>query len=174
MKHILRSISVFLTAALIIPLFSGLRIEAATGIKIADSKNFPDANFRAVVKTYDSNKDGYLSDSEISGVTNIVCEGKKITSLKGIEYFTALQGLWCANNNIKTVNLKGNGFTVFVEDGQGVKKGDKLMTFDTAYVKANAPSDACLCVFTNLPEGKEVALLKNGNIKALEDAVEIK
>ena len=108
MKHILRSISVFLTAALIIPLFSGLRIEAATGIKIADSKNFPDANFRAVVKTYDSNKDGYLSDSEISGVTNIVCEGKKITSLKGIEYFTALQGLWCANNNIKTVNLKGN------------------------------------------------------------------
>ena len=48
------------------------------------------------------------------------------------------------------------------------------MTFDTAYVKANAPSDACLCVFTNLPEDKEVALLKNGNIKALEDAVEIK
>ena len=72
-----------------------------------------------------------------------------------------------------TVNLQGKGFTVFVTEGQAVKKGDKLMTFDIAYVKANAPSDACLCVFTDLPEGKKVALLKTGNVKALEDAVEI-
>ena len=69
--------------------------------------------------------------------------------------------------------LQGKGFAVFVTEGQAVKKGDKLMTFDIAYVKANAPSDACLCVFTDLPEGKEVVLLKAGNVKALEDAVEI-
>ena len=72
-----------------------------------------------------------------------------------------------------TVNLQGKGFTVFVKDGQEVKKGDRLMNFDTAYVKVNAPSDACLCVFTDLPEGKEVTLLKTGSVNALEDAVEI-
>lgn len=108
MKHILRSISAFLIAALLMPAFTGFRAEAASGVKIADTNNFPDANFRAVVKTYDTDKNGYLSDAEISRVININCKGQGITNLKGIEYFTALQGLWCENNKIKTVNLKSN------------------------------------------------------------------
>ena len=32
------------------------------------------------------------------------------------------------------------------------------MEFDDEYIKANAPSDACLCIFTDLEEGKEVHL----------------
>ena len=89
-----------------------------------------------------------------------------LTTKDGLEYLLHI--------GIDTVKLQGKGFTVFVEEGQSVKKGDKLMTFDTAYVKANAPSDACLCVFSGLPEGKEVFLLKTGGVKALEDAVEIR
>ena len=99
---------------------------------------------------------------------NFVFETKHalgLTTKDGMEYMLHI--------GIDTVNLQGKGFTVFVTEGQAVKKGDKLMTFDIAYVKANAPSDACLCVFTDLPEGKKVALLKTGNVKALEDAVEI-
>ena len=88
-----------------------------------------------------------------------------LTAKDGTEYLLHI--------GIDTVNLKGNGFTVYVTEGQEVKKGDKLLAFDTDYVKANAPSDACLCVFTDLPEGKEVTLLKAGRVKALEDAVEI-
>ncbi|HBX74550.1 MAG TPA: hypothetical protein DEG55_00125 [Acidaminococcaceae bacterium] len=88
-----------------------------------------------------------------------------LTTKDGTEYLLHI--------GIDTVNLKGNGFTVYVTEGQEVKKGDKLLAFDTDYVKANAPSDACLCVFTDLPEGKEVTLLKAGRVKALEDAVEI-
>ena len=88
-----------------------------------------------------------------------------LTTKDGTEYLLHI--------GIDTVNLKGNGFTVYVTEGQEVKKGDKLLAFDTDYVKANAPSDACLCVFTDLPEGKEVNLLKAGRVKALEDAVEI-
>ena len=107
MKHILRTISAFIAAALIMPVFIGIPAEAATGVKI-DSTRFPDGNFRAVVKTYDKDKNGYLSDAEISLVRNINCEGRGITNLKGIEYFTDLQGLWCENNKIKTVNLKNN------------------------------------------------------------------
>ena len=99
---------------------------------------------------------------------NFVFETKHalgLTTKEGMEYLLHI--------GIDTVKLKGRGFTVFVKDGQEVKKGDRLMTFDTAYVKANAPSDACLCVFTDLPEGKEVALLKAGNVKAMEEVVEI-
>ena len=121
------------------------------------------------------NGDGFMvqpADGDVfapaDSTVNFVFETKHamgLTTKDGREYMLHI--------GIDTVNLKGNGFTVFVKDGQEVKKGDKLMTFDTAYVKANAPSDACLCVFTDLPEGKEVALLKSGNVKALEDAVEV-
>ena len=41
---------------------------------------------------------------------------------------------------IDTVKLNGEGFKVFVESGQQVKKGDKLMELDLAYLKQNAPS----------------------------------
>lgn len=107
MNKILRSISVFLAAAMIMPSFAGIHVYAASGVKI-DSTNFPDANFRTVVMTYDSDGNGYLSDYEISHVMNVVCEGKGIKSLKGIEFFTAVQGLWCSNNSISSVDLKSN------------------------------------------------------------------
>ena len=89
-----------------------------------------------------------------------------LTTGDGLEYLLHI--------GIDTVKLQGQGFTVYVQEGQHVKKGEKLMAFDTAYVKANAPSDACLCVFTDLQDGQEVSLLKSGSVKALEDAVEIK
>ena len=108
MKHILRTVSAFLAAALVMPVFMGVTAEAATGIQINNTKNFPDANFRKVVATYDTNKDGYLSDSEIRMVNNVVCEGKGITSLKGLEFFTYAQGLWCANNKIRQIDLSKN------------------------------------------------------------------
>ena len=122
------------------------------------------------------NGDGFMvepADGRVlapaDSTVNFVFETKHalgLTTADGMEYMLHI--------GIDTVNLQGKGFTVFVTEGQAVKKGDKLMTFDTAYVKANAPSDACLCVFTDLPEGKTVALLKKGAVKALEDAVEIK
>ena len=49
---------------------------------------------------------------------------------------------------VDTVKLGGQGFEVFVEQGQQVKQGDKLMEVDLDYVKANAPSDVCLVIFT--------------------------
>lgn len=72
---------------------------------------------------------------------------------------------------IDTVRLEGKGFTVFVENGQTVKKGDLLMNFDDAYIKEQGLSDACLCIFTDLEEGQEVTPIHAGQVKALEDAV---
>lgn len=57
---------------------------------------------------------------------------------------------------IDTVKLDGKGFTVFVNDGDTVKKGDKLMEVDLNYIAENAASTAIPMVFTNLEEGQEI------------------
>ena len=68
---------------------------------------------------------------------------------------------------VDTVALGGKGFEVFVEAGQQVKKGDRLMTFDIDYIRANATSDACLVIFTGLSEGTSVEMTATGEVKAL-------
>ena len=74
---------------------------------------------------------------------------------------------------VDTVALGGKGFEVFVENGQKVKKGDKLMRFDDAYIKENAKSDACLVIFTGLAEGQSVTMTANGKVQALDKVAEI-
>ena len=66
---------------------------------------------------------------------------------------------------VDTVKLGGQGFETFVSQGQQVKKGDKLMQVDLDYVKANAPSDVCLVIFTG---GQTVHLEKSYGVKALD------
>lgn len=75
-----------------------------------DEEHFPDAKFRGVIATrdYDRDGDGFLSPEEISLTINIHCDGKGIKSVKGIEYFTALQGLYCTFNEIETWDLSKN------------------------------------------------------------------
>ena len=69
---------------------------------------------------------------------------------------------------VDTVALGGQGFTVFVESGQHVKKGDKLMEFDIDYIRENAKSDACLVIFTGLPEGTSIEMTAEGEVTALD------
>ena len=86
-----------------------------------------------------------------------------MTTADGVEYLLHI--------GIDTVKLNGQGFTVFVEDGQEVKQGDKLMEFDDEFIKQNAPSDACLCIFTDMDAIPEVHTVTTGQVKALDKAV---
>ena len=110
-------------------------------------------------------KDGVVYAPEDSTVTFVFETNHAIgmTTADGVEYLLHI--------GIDTVNLNGQGFKVFVENGQEVKKGDKLMEFDDEYIKANAPSDACLCIFTDTDQVSDVSLVKTGNVKAGEQAV---
>ena len=74
---------------------------------------------------------------------------------------------------VDTVALGGKGFNIFVKAGQQVKKGDKLMEFDIDYIRANATSDACLVIFTGLPEGTSVEMTATGEVKALDPVARI-
>lgn len=69
---------------------------------------------------------------------------------------------------VDTVKLNGEGFTVFVSDGQTIKKGEKLMEFDPAYIREHAVSDACIVIFTGLTEGESLSLEGEKQVKRLE------
>ena len=88
-------------------------IVTAAFIKIVDGVavdmfNFPDKNFRDVVKTFDTDDNNILSDTEIATVKEIECKRMGITSLKGIEYFTALEDLYCYDNELTELDLSQN------------------------------------------------------------------
>ena len=69
---------------------------------------------------------------------------------------------------VDTVKLNGEGFTVFVSDGQKIKKGEKLMEFDPAFIREHAVSDACIVIFTGLTEGESLSLEGEKQVKRLE------
>ncbi|WP_042271478.1 glucose-specific PTS transporter subunit IIBC [[Clostridium] dakarense] len=68
---------------------------------------------------------------------------------------------------IETVKLEGRGFEMFVEVGQQVKAGDKLVKMDLDYIRENATSTISPVIFTNLEEGEKVKV-KTGKTFAKE------
>jgi PTS system sucrose-specific IIC component len=50
---------------------------------------------------------------------------------------------------VDTVEMKGDGFEVFVKEGDIVKRGQKLMTFDRARIKAAGHPDMVAVLLTN-------------------------
>ena len=85
---------------------NGIAVQSA-GVAI-DNTNFPDANFRTVVRKFDTNQDSSLSDTEIAAVKKIKCSNKGITNLKGIEYFTSLNILLCTDNQLTALDVSEN------------------------------------------------------------------
>lgn len=72
--------------------------------------HFPDETFRKFVsgKDIDTDQNGFLSDEEIAKVKEINVENKGIKSLKGIEFFTELETLNCARNELKELDVTKN------------------------------------------------------------------
>ena len=75
--------------------------EPDAAIVVINSYNFPDENFRDyVLNVLDLDHDYSLNDAEIAAATLIDVREADISSLKGIEFFTALQTLDCSLNPI--------------------------------------------------------------------------
>ena len=90
---------------------------AVKGFAIAiNETRFPDPVFRKYVQeNIDTNKDGILSWSEATAVTEIdvnkdynAPDSEKISSLKGIEYFSKLIKLWCDFNQLTNLDVSKN------------------------------------------------------------------
>ena len=78
-----------------------------TDVAINDT-NFPDANFRSYLLSEDYGSDGVITDAEIANISWIIVNGKSIQSLKGIEFFTALETLDCRGNQLTSLNVSKN------------------------------------------------------------------
>ena len=92
---------------------SNVSTKAATSYSLNNSTYFKDANFRKLLKgNADSNKDGFLSESEIKNFTVLeiwgdsrtAYEKEQITDLSGIEYFSDLEELILNNNKISNIS----------------------------------------------------------------------
>ncbi|MGC6176742.1 glucose PTS transporter subunit IIA [Lacrimispora sp. 38-1] len=85
-----------------------------------------------------------------------------------IGYQTDLGVTMIIHVGIDTVKLAGKGFEVFVENGQKVRKGDKLLKIDLEYLKTAAPSVCSPVICTELKDNQEIRLIANGKVKAGE------
>ncbi len=74
---------------------------------------------------------------------------------------------------VDTVKLEGKGFQVMVQDGQKVKKGDLLMKFDVDYIREHAASEACMIIYTALPDGAAIQVPEEKDVKLLEHAADL-
>ena len=166
----------------------GTKVTAETeaSVNLAESKNIAEnvhklySPFQGVLKPITeapdeafANKamgDGYLVMPENGtvvapedGEVMFVFPSKHAIGLKaadGTEYLLHI--------GVDTVKLNGEGFTVFVSDGQKIKKGEKLMEFDPAYIREHAVSDACIVIFTGLTEGESLSLEGEKQVKRLD------
>ncbi|WP_419022728.1 hypothetical protein [Emergencia sp.] len=83
---------------------------ATEGATQIDETNFPDATFRKyITDSFDINKDGELSESEIEKVSIIsVSNNPAIENLKGIEFFSELTRLYCGGTKISELDISKN------------------------------------------------------------------
>ena len=98
----MRKYMLFLMMILLIsctPVLAGVSIE----------QTFTDPAFQTLVRQFDTDKDGFLIDTEIANVTEIDCQkNPSIKSLAGIENFTSLKSLNCWACPITILNLSNN------------------------------------------------------------------
>lgn len=109
MKLSIRVFAIVMALVLALGTIAALGEAAMNGAVAINEKNFPDAKFRAIVKSrYDKNKDGKLSPKEADAVDEMYVGGKGIQSLKGIEHFKKLEQLSCRHNKLQKLDLSKN------------------------------------------------------------------
>lgn len=75
---------------------------------------------------------------------------------------------------LDTNRLEGQGFQLFVQVGSQVRRGDKLLSFDTQVMAEQGCSLATPFVFCSNREGWAMELLRTGPVPAGEDLVRMK
>lgn len=75
---------------------------------------------------------------------------------------------------INTVELDGQGFEAKVQQGDQVKKGDLLVTFDKAFLEEKGYDTTVIFVVTNMDEGTQLETETGTDRKALEKVMCVK
>ncbi len=83
-----------------------------------------------------------------------------LTGPKGVELLIHV--------GVDTVNMKGDGFDMFVKTGDAVKKGQKLIAFDIAKIEKAGYSATTAVLLSNSEEYPEFNIVKTGKTEELE------
>lgn len=146
---------------------TSVKYEAPAETKIAiDTKNFPDANFRNLLKTYST--DGKtLSESDIAKITELGIDVAEhaalanVTKFDGIEYLTALETLSIgeystakANTKITALDLSQNDSLIQLDAGHCTKLASVKLPADitTVHLSSTAISELDTSAMTELLE----------------------
>ncbi|SFL54586.1 glucose-specific PTS transporter subunit IIBC [Salibacterium qingdaonense] len=98
--------------------------------------------------------------SPVDGTIHNVFPTKHAVGIKTAEGLEILVHI-----GLDTVNMKGEGFDVHVEEGDEVKQGQALVTADLQKIEENAASTITPIVFTNLSEGQSIHMETKGYMK---------
>jgi len=74
---------------------------------------------------------------------------------------------------VDTVEMKGQGFTMLVKEGQQVKKGDALLTMDLETIKAAGHPTTIITAVTNSDDFAGVEQVKTGPVQAGDDVLKV-
>lgn len=97
-----------LPTEILIAIMACLSVTIAKADIPIDEAYFPDENFRNLISQYYGNDDGVITDEVIAGISLIDVSYQQITSLKGIEFFTALENLYCIGNQLTSLDVSKN------------------------------------------------------------------
>ena len=106
-----------------------------------------------------------LSDTEIAAVKKIDCKGRAITNLKGIEYFTALEYLYCYDNELTELDLRRN--TKLKELNCSINRLTVLDLSQNPKLKRVICSDNALTALNLSSNSKLTDLNASGNIREI-------
>lgn len=75
---------------------------------------------------------------------------------------------------INTVELEGNGFKAHVQQGDKIKKGDLLVSFDKDFIEQQGYDPTVIFIVTEMGEKKEMEISAGKEVEALETIIKLK
>lgn len=103
--------------------------------------------------------------SPVNGTIIQVIDTKHAVAIEGDDGIEILLHL-----GIDTVSLKGEGFEVFVKEGDSVKAGQKIMTMDCDFVASKGLNTTCCIIITNHTSLKKYSI-SSGDVAACKDTI---
>ena len=106
--------------------------------------NFPDDVFRKYLLSQSYGSDGVLTEEEIAGVKSInvhssIYSTERVKTLQGIEFFTALETLYCDNNQLTSLDVSQNTkLTTLYCDNNQLTSLDVSQNTELKYLKCSS------------------------------------
>ena len=137
---------------------------------VIPSEEIPDETFAAGVLGQGVGiqpAEGFIAapfDGEISSVAETRQRRWGITSPDGMEVLIHV--------GVDTVAMNGEGFECFVQEGQTVKAGEKLIAFDRDKIAAAGHPDVVVLLVTN-SDDYEALSIQTGTCRALDKVIQV-